>query len=83
MKTRSDRAQEPEASTSIIGLIGESRRDVGLLAITSADRLHAGRLGFDAGHGGGALPVVANIRNSGNTVTAQAVGNSSVSTIGG
>jgi pyruvate dehydrogenase E1 component len=25
-----------------IGLIGESRRDVGLLAITSADRLHAG-----------------------------------------
>jgi pyruvate dehydrogenase E1 component len=26
-----------------IGLIGESRRDVGLLAVTSADRLHAGR----------------------------------------
>src|ERR1700749_932633 len=25
-----------------IGLIGESRRDVGLLAVTSADRLHGG-----------------------------------------
>jgi pyruvate dehydrogenase E1 component len=31
----------PEAIEAI-GLIGESRRDVGLLAITSADRLHAG-----------------------------------------
>ncbi len=34
-------AVAPEAIESI-GLIGESRRDVGLLAITSADRLHAG-----------------------------------------
>ncbi len=31
----------PEAIEAI-GLLGESRRDVGLLAITSADRLHAG-----------------------------------------
>jgi pyruvate dehydrogenase E1 component len=31
----------PEAIEAI-GLIGESRRDVGLLAITSADRLHSG-----------------------------------------
>ena len=31
----------PEAIEAA-GLIGESRRDVGLLAITSADRLHAG-----------------------------------------
>ena len=34
-------AVAPEAIESI-GLIGESRRDIGLLAITSADRLHAG-----------------------------------------
>ena len=34
-------AVAPEAIEAI-GLIGESRRDVGLLAITSADRLHAG-----------------------------------------
>src|SRR5438105_5695053 len=34
-------AVAPEAIETI-GLIGESRRDVGLLAITSADRLHAG-----------------------------------------
>ena len=31
----------PEAIEAV-GLLGESRRDVGLLAITSADRLHAG-----------------------------------------
>src|SRR5260370_21274935 len=31
----------PEAIEAI-GLIGESRRDAGLLAVTSADRLHAG-----------------------------------------
>src|ERR1700710_830703 len=35
-------AVAPEAIEAI-GLIGESRRDVGLLAITSADRLHARR----------------------------------------
>ena len=34
-------AVAPEAIEAI-GFIGESRRDVGLLAITSADRLHAG-----------------------------------------
>jgi pyruvate dehydrogenase E1 component len=34
-------ALAPEAIEAI-GLLGESRRDVGLLAITSADRLHAG-----------------------------------------
>ncbi|HTG23203.1 MAG TPA: transketolase, partial [Reyranella sp.] len=34
-------ALAPEAIEAI-GLIGESRRDVGLLAITSADRLHSG-----------------------------------------
>jgi pyruvate dehydrogenase E1 component len=34
-------AVAPEAIEAV-GLIGESRRDVGLLAITSADRLHAG-----------------------------------------
>jgi pyruvate dehydrogenase E1 component len=34
-------AVAPEAIEAI-GLIGESRRDVGLLAITSADRVHAG-----------------------------------------
>jgi pyruvate dehydrogenase E1 component len=34
-------AVAPEALAAI-GLIGEDRRDVGLLAITSADRLHAG-----------------------------------------
>jgi pyruvate dehydrogenase E1 component len=34
-------ALAPEAIEAV-GLIGESRRDVGLLAITSADRLHAG-----------------------------------------
>src|SRR3981189_1120276 len=34
-------AVAPEAIEAI-GLIGESRRDVGLLAITSADRLHGG-----------------------------------------
>ncbi len=34
-------AVAPEAIEAI-GLIGESRRDIGLLAITSADRLHAG-----------------------------------------
>ncbi|MFX8512229.1 hypothetical protein ABTM04_20175, partial [Acinetobacter baumannii] len=34
-------AVAPEAIEAT-GLIGESRRDVGLLAITSADRLHAG-----------------------------------------
>jgi len=34
-------AVAPEAIEAI-GLIGESRRDVGLLAVTSADRLHAG-----------------------------------------
>jgi pyruvate dehydrogenase E1 component len=34
-------AVAPEAIEAI-GLLGESRRDVGLLAITSADRLHAG-----------------------------------------
>src|SRR4030088_1726074 len=34
-------AVAPEAIEAI-GLIGESRRDVGLLAITSADRLHSG-----------------------------------------
>jgi pyruvate dehydrogenase E1 component len=34
-------AVAPEAIDAI-GLLGESRRDVGLLAITSADRLHAG-----------------------------------------
>jgi pyruvate dehydrogenase E1 component len=31
----------PEAIEAI-GLLGESRRDVGLLAVTSADRLHSG-----------------------------------------
>jgi pyruvate dehydrogenase E1 component len=34
-------AVAPEAIEAI-GLIGESRRDIGLLAITSADRLHSG-----------------------------------------
>jgi pyruvate dehydrogenase E1 component len=34
-------AVAPEAIEAV-GLIGESRRDIGLLAITSADRLHAG-----------------------------------------
>jgi len=34
-------AVAPEAIEAI-GLLGESRRDIGLLAITSADRLHAG-----------------------------------------
>src|ERR1700740_1936279 len=34
-------ALAPEAIEAV-GLLGESRRDVGLLAITSADRLHAG-----------------------------------------
>jgi len=34
-------AVAPEAIEAI-GLIGENRRDVGLLAITSADRLHSG-----------------------------------------
>src|SRR5262245_40611720 len=34
-------AVAPEA-TEAVGFIGESHRDVGLLAITSADRLHAG-----------------------------------------
>src|SRR6201999_3108074 len=34
-------AVAPEAIEAV-GLIGESHRDVGLLAITSADRLHAG-----------------------------------------
>jgi pyruvate dehydrogenase E1 component len=34
-------AVAPEAIEAV-GFIGESRRDVGLLAITSADRLHAG-----------------------------------------
>ena len=34
-------AVAPEAIEAT-GLIGESRRDVGLLAVTSADRLHAG-----------------------------------------
>src|SRR5260370_16078283 len=34
-------AVAPEAIEAV-GLIGESRRDVGLLVITSADRLHAG-----------------------------------------
>ena len=34
-------AVAPEAIEAV-GLIGESRRDVGLLAVTSADRLHAG-----------------------------------------
>jgi pyruvate dehydrogenase E1 component len=34
-------AVAPEAIEAV-GLIGESRRDVGLLAITSADRLHSG-----------------------------------------
>ena len=34
-------AVAPEAIEAV-GLIGESRRDVGLLEITSADRLHAG-----------------------------------------
>src|SRR2546421_5230418 len=34
-------AVAPEAIEAV-GLIGENRRDVGLLAITSADRLHAG-----------------------------------------
>src|SRR6195952_4895437 len=34
-------AGAPGASQAI-GLLGESRRDVGLLAVTSADRLHAG-----------------------------------------
>ncbi|MBP2310665.1 transketolase [Azospirillum melinis] len=34
-------AVAPEAITAI-GMLGEDRRDVGLLAVTSADRLHAG-----------------------------------------
>jgi pyruvate dehydrogenase E1 component len=34
-------AMAPEAIEAV-GLIGESRRDVGLLAVTSADRLHSG-----------------------------------------
>src|SRR3954470_3817981 len=34
-------ALAPEAIEAT-GLLGESRRDVGLLAVTSADRLHAG-----------------------------------------
>jgi pyruvate dehydrogenase E1 component len=34
-------AVAPEAIEAV-GLLGESRRDVGLLAVTSADRLHAG-----------------------------------------
>ncbi len=34
----------PEAIEAV-GLLGESRRDIGLLAITSADRLHAGWTG--------------------------------------
>jgi pyruvate dehydrogenase E1 component len=34
-------ALAPEAIEAV-GLLGESRRDIGLLAITSADRLHAG-----------------------------------------
>src|ERR1700693_1944936 len=34
-------AVAPEAIEAV-GFIGESRRDVGLLAITSADRLHGG-----------------------------------------
>src|SRR3977135_3097554 len=34
-------AVAPEAIEAV-GMLGESRRDVGLLAITSADRLHAG-----------------------------------------
>ena len=34
-------AVAPEAIEAT-GLIGENRRDVGLLAVTSADRLHAG-----------------------------------------
>jgi pyruvate dehydrogenase E1 component len=34
-------AVAPEA-VAAVGFIGESRRDVGLLAVTSADRLHAG-----------------------------------------
>jgi pyruvate dehydrogenase E1 component len=34
-------AVAPEAIEAI-GLLGESRRDIGLLAVTSADRLHAG-----------------------------------------
>src|ERR1700726_4193521 len=37
-------ATAPEAIEAV-GLLGESRRDVGLLAITSADRLHAGWTG--------------------------------------
>ncbi len=37
-------AVAPEAIEAV-GLLGESRRDVGLLAITSADRLHAGWTG--------------------------------------
>jgi pyruvate dehydrogenase E1 component len=34
-------AVAPEAIEAV-GLLGESRRDIGLLAVTSADRLHAG-----------------------------------------
>ncbi|CAO3356801.1 transketolase-like TK C-terminal-containing protein [Azospirillum palustre] len=34
-------AVAPEAITAV-GMLGEDRRDVGLLAVTSADRLHAG-----------------------------------------
>lgn len=34
-------AMAPEAITAV-GMLGEDRRDVGLLAVTSADRLHAG-----------------------------------------
>ncbi len=46
-------AMAPEAIRAI-GLLGESRRDVGLLAVTSADRLHAGwttaQAAREAGH---------------------------------
>jgi pyruvate dehydrogenase E1 component len=38
-------AVAPEAIEAI-GLLGESRRDIGLLAVTSADRLHAGWTGM-------------------------------------
>ncbi|WP_333823897.1 transketolase [Pinisolibacter sp.] len=47
-------AMAPEAIHAV-GLLGESRRDVGLLAVTSADRLHAGWTAAqgarEAGHG--------------------------------
>ena len=45
-------AVAPDAIAAV-GLMSEDRRDVGLLAVTSADRLHAGWLGAQAARDGG------------------------------